>query len=63
MTMEDLRGLATLLCMFAFLSVVWWAYGSSRKKMFESASMIPFADSGEQENSKMDSENLDGRDE
>lgn len=38
----DLRGLATILCMLGFLAVVWWAYGPSRKKWFETASMIPF---------------------
>lgn len=43
-SLGDLRGLATILCMLAFLSVVWWAYSPSRKKRFESASMIPFAD-------------------
>ncbi|MDH5737666.1 MAG: cbb3-type cytochrome c oxidase subunit 3 [Gammaproteobacteria bacterium] len=50
MAVDDLRGVATLLCMLAFLAVVWWAYAPSRKKRFESASMIPFADSQEVEN-------------
>jgi cytochrome c oxidase cbb3-type subunit 4 len=41
---NDLRGLATLLCMAGFLAVVLWAYSSRRNKDFEEASMLPFAE-------------------
>ena len=44
MGMEDLRGLATVLCMAAFLAVVYWAYGPSRKEQFDEAADIPFAE-------------------
>ncbi len=51
MDINDMRGLATLLCMVGFLSVVWWAYGPSRKSYFEDAADIPFKEdrSGEQD--------------
>jgi cytochrome c oxidase cbb3-type subunit 4 len=41
---NDLRGLATILCMLAFVSIVVWAYSSSRRKDFEEAAMLPFSD-------------------
>jgi cytochrome c oxidase cbb3-type subunit 4 len=44
---NDLRGIATVLCMIAFLSIVFWAYSSSRKKDFEEASMLPFSESSD----------------
>lgn len=44
MDINDLRGIATLLCMAAFLSIVFWAYSSNRKKDFEEASMLPFSE-------------------
>ncbi|MDK1022855.1 MAG: cbb3-type cytochrome c oxidase subunit 3 [Gammaproteobacteria bacterium] len=47
MDMNDLRGIATVLCMVAFLSVVFWAYSSKRKKDFEEASMLPFSEKPE----------------
>jgi cytochrome c oxidase cbb3-type subunit 4 len=33
--------------MLAFLSIVFWAYSSNRKKDFEEASMLPFSESSE----------------
>ncbi len=44
MDINDLRGVATVFCMVAFLSVVFWAYSSHRKKDFEEASMLPFSE-------------------
>ncbi|MBD3648956.1 MAG: cbb3-type cytochrome c oxidase subunit 3 [Pseudomonadales bacterium] len=44
MDINDLRGLATILCMVAFLSVVIWAYSPSRKNRFEEAARLPFED-------------------
>ena len=44
MDIGDLRGLATVLCMIAFLAVVFWAYSPSRKKSFDEAAQLPFAD-------------------
>ena len=44
MILEDLRGFATLLCMIAFAAVVYWAYAPSRRKYFDEAADIPFAE-------------------
>ena len=44
---NDLRGIATVLCMVAFLSIVFWAYSSNRNKDFEEASMLPFTESSD----------------
>lgn len=50
MDINDLRGISTIFCMVAFLSIVWWAYGPSRKDYFDKASQIPFEDDGEARN-------------
>lgn len=44
MEMTDLRGLSTILCMAAFLAVVYWAYAPSRKDYFDKAASLPFDD-------------------
>lgn len=44
MDINDLRGLATVLCMIGFLAVVYWAYSPSRKARFDEAARLPFAD-------------------
>ncbi len=44
MEMTDLRGLATLFCFVAFVAVVYWAYGPSRKEYFNEAAQLPFDD-------------------
>ena len=37
MTYDDIRGIATLFAMIAFLAVVFWAWSSKRKKSFNEA--------------------------
>ena len=44
MDINTLRGLATVLCMIAFLGIVFWAYSSKRKQGFDEAANLPFAD-------------------
>ena len=44
MDINDIRGLATVLAMVAFLAVTYWAYSSRRQKDFEEAANLPFAD-------------------
>ena len=44
MDINDLRGIATVLTAIAFLSVCAWAYSSKRKKQFDDAAQLPFAD-------------------
>lgn len=44
MDINDIRGLATVLAMVAFLAVTYWAYSSRKQKDFEEAAHLPFAD-------------------
>ena len=44
MDIDDLRGLSTVLVMIAFIGVVFWAYSGKRKKDFDEAANLPFAD-------------------
>lgn len=44
MDIGTFRGITTLLIMLAFLGVVFWAYSKRRKKDFDEASRLPFAD-------------------
>ncbi len=39
-----IRGLGTLVVFIAFIGVVLWAYNSKRKKSFDEAANLPFAD-------------------
>lgn len=55
MDINDWRGIATILCMAAFMGVVWWAYGPSRKKYFDRAAQIPFEEDETGGESKEDS--------
>jgi cytochrome c oxidase cbb3-type subunit 4 len=47
MEIGTLRGLGTILVFVAFISVVLWAYSSKRKKSFDEAANLPFADEPE----------------
>ena len=44
MDIGTLRGLGTILGIVAFIGVVLWAYSSKRKKSFDEAANLPFAD-------------------
>ena len=44
MDINDLRGLSTAFLMLAFLGLCIWAYSSKRKKTFDEAANLPFAD-------------------
>lgn len=50
MDIGTFRGITTLLIMIAFLGVVFWAYSKRRKKDFDEAKNLPFAD--DEENGK-----------
>lgn len=41
---NTLRGLSTVFVMIAFLGVCWWAFAPRRKKRFDDAANLPFAD-------------------
>ncbi|MFA7552680.1 MAG: cbb3-type cytochrome c oxidase subunit 3 [Spongiibacteraceae bacterium] len=44
MDINTLRGLATIFAMVAFLGICFWAYSKNRKKDFDEAANLPFAD-------------------
>lgn len=39
-----LATIATVLAAIAFVAIAWWAFAPKRKKRFEEASQLPFAD-------------------
>ena len=51
MDINTLRGIATLLALIAFLGVCCWAYGDKRKRDFDEAANLPFADDEEKNDS------------
>lgn len=44
MDLNDFRVVATVLVTIAFLAVTWWAFSPRRKKQFDEAAQLPFAD-------------------
>ncbi len=44
MDLNTLRGVSTILVMIAFAGICWWAFSPSRKKKFDDAANLPFAD-------------------
>ena len=44
MDINTLRGLATVVVMVTFLGICVWAFSSRRKKDFDEAANLPFAD-------------------
>ena len=44
MDINDLRGLSTAFLLFAFIGLCFWAYSKKRKKAFDEAANLPFAD-------------------
>jgi len=49
MDINTIRILVTVLAFAAFLGIIYWAYGPSRRERFERDGMLPFeeSDSGE----------------
>ena len=56
---STLQGLGTVFAMVAFIGVVIWAYSSYKKKDFDEAAQLPFADDDVQETS--DEQHKDAR--
>jgi len=52
MDINTLRGIFTLLALIAFIGVCIWAWGSRRKRSFEEAANLPFADDDIDQHSK-----------
>lgn len=54
MDINDLRGLSTLFLFIAFVGLCIWAYSSKRKKSFDEAANLPFADEETSQPGKQD---------
>ncbi len=52
MDINTLRGLFTALALIAFVGVWWWAWSHKRKRAFDEAAHLPFADDSLDEHSK-----------
>jgi cytochrome c oxidase cbb3-type subunit 4 len=44
MDINDLRGISTVFVFITFIGLCFWAYNSKRKKSFDEAANLPFAD-------------------
>ena len=44
MDLNDIRAWHTVLLLILFLGIVFWAYSKRRKKSFDEAANLPFAD-------------------
>lgn len=44
MDINDVRAFTTVLIAIVFAGVCWWAFAPRRKKRFEEAANLPFAD-------------------
>ena len=51
MDINDLRVISTVMLMVAFIGLWVWAWGKNRKKDFDEAANLPFADDVEHQNS------------
>jgi cytochrome c oxidase cbb3-type subunit IV len=52
MDINTLRGIATVLALIAFVAVWIWAWSGKRKRAFDEAANLPFADDNIDRNSK-----------
>lgn len=44
MDINDLRGISTAFLLVTFIALIFWAYSGKRKKTFDDAANLPFAD-------------------
>ena len=49
MDINDFRAWHTVFLLILFLGIVWWAYSKKRKKSFDEAANLPFADEDREE--------------
>ncbi|MCV6624972.1 MAG: cbb3-type cytochrome c oxidase subunit 3 [Cellvibrionaceae bacterium] len=54
MDINDWRGISTAFLMFAFIATWIWLWSSKRKKGFDEAANLPFADEEKHMNSSVD---------
>lgn len=57
MDINTLRGLSTLFLLVVFIALVFWAYSDRRKKDFDEAANLPFAEDEPTESREKDGEN------
>ncbi len=53
MDINTLRGLGTVFVMIAFLGICWWAFSPSRRKQFDEAAKLPFADDADPQHQEL----------
>lgn len=51
MDINTWRGISTILVAIVFFAICWWAFSPKRKKKFEEAANLPFADESPKEQS------------
>ena len=56
MDLNTLRGLSTVFVLIAFIGVCWWAFSPKRKKKFDEAANLPFADESPSKNKQPDND-------
>jgi cytochrome c oxidase cbb3-type subunit IV len=56
MDINDLRGLSTAFLLVAFIGLCVWAYSRKRKKEFDEAANLPFADEDDEMNQRTERE-------
>jgi cytochrome c oxidase cbb3-type subunit 4 len=58
LSIDDFRAWHTVVLMVAFIGIVVWAYSKKRKRSFDDAANLPFADQAQDEATiKKDTEN------
>lgn len=50
MDVNILRSIITVLCLLAYVGIVFWAYNARQKAHFDQAANLPFADDDMQHN-------------
>ncbi len=61
MDINVFRGLMSIVLLFAFLGIVFWAYSSNQKKPFDEAANLPFADENEDQHNQDTSSSLENK--
>jgi cytochrome c oxidase cbb3-type subunit 4 len=44
MDINDLRSISTVISLFTFVGIIWWAYARGNKGRFDEAANLPFAE-------------------
>jgi cytochrome c oxidase cbb3-type subunit IV len=52
MDINLIRSLITVAALAAFIGIVWWAYGASRRSRFELDALLPFSDAEDEKGAR-----------